>query len=140
MTMQSKVTIYGNEAETVQMYGKEVWKKYTDWWETVFSDEAYFKESGSMTVNGLKPSDTVTVTAEATFLEFNGVTGYTHNDSVTQMRLPAFLSVYSFANIVITAGNGTLDFKFNPYTESFKGEVTRYIPVKLIITEVRVKR
>ena len=60
VTMQSKVTIYGNEAETVQMYGKEVWKKYTDGWETVFSDEAYFKESGSMTVNGLKPGRTDT--------------------------------------------------------------------------------
>lgn len=140
VTAQSKVTVYGNDCNAVQMYGNEVWKKQTDEWETLFSGKRMFGKTGSMAVDGLNASDTVVITATALFVEYSDNGNYTHTVSASRRELPASLNIYSYADIWITVGNGKVDFVFTSGSSSFKGEITNYAPIELTITEIRRKR
>lgn len=135
---QNKVTVHGNECTALKMYGNEVWRK--DGWETVFSGSRVYTSTGSMAISGLKAGDTVDITATAEFSEYNGYGTYSYSDSLTRSQLPTSLTFYSYASISLTVSDNKINFVFNGRTESFKGQVSEYKPVKLTITEVRVKR
>lgn len=140
VTAQSKVTVYGNDCNAVQMYGNEVWKKQTDEWETLFSGTKVFNSSGSMYIYGLSPNDTVTVTADGGFVEYAENANYWHPASMTRQQLPASLSYYSYASIELSVGTNELNIVFKDSDLSFKGSVVKYVPAGINITEIRRKR
>lgn len=133
-----KVTVNGNECNTIQMYGSEVWKK--DEWETLFSGSWTSTSQPSMDVSGLKVGDTVTVSATAKFVEAHSYAQYEHEDSITRQQLPTTLSLYSYTSFNLTVGDGKINIEGRMGTQSFKGETVYYAPISITITEVRRKK
>ena len=132
-----KFIIKGNKCNVVYMLDKEVWRR--EEWETLFSGSQTFGATGSMEIPGLKPGDTVTISATAKFVEFIENSENAYDDSVIQTALPTSLSYQTHASIDLTVGANKIDFKFSESTQSLKGLVVRYMPVNLTITEIRRK-
>lgn len=141
VSTQNKLIINGNECKKVIMYGNTVWEKKVEQWDDLFTGSQSFTGSGSMSVPGINAGDTISVSATAEYTEIYEYEDYSESHdsitSVTRRTLPATIAIYDTANIELWASSGRIGFTFNEYYDEYKGEVVRYIPTKLTITEVR---
>ncbi len=136
---EKNVTILTSAANKVEMYGTQVWSKYTPTWVTLFSGSRTFTQEGSMEVSGIKPGDTVSVSAQAYFMEYVDDEEYAQNsNSITQSELPTMVEFYAY--VYLTVGQDRINFSFHEYYEPYKGADVVHTPMNITITEVRVKR
>ena len=119
--------------------GRVVWRKTVNGWAIIFSGRRSMTDTGDIVLADISSGSAVRITAEVRFLQHTeGGSKIYNNYTLTDAELPTTISDGA-ATVVFTVEGDKLHVEFNPYSDSYKGTVTDYIPESAEITEVSIK-
>ena len=119
--------------------GRIVWRKTVDGWAVIFSGKKSLSDTGSIVLADISSGSAVRITAKVRFSQHTeGGSKIYNNYTLTDAELPTTISDGA-ATVVFTVEGDKLHVEFNPYSDSYKGTVTDYIPESAEITEVSIK-
>lgn len=119
--------------------GRIVWRKTVNGWAIIFSGRRSMTDTGDIVLADISSGSAVRITAEVRFLQHTeGGSKIYNNYTLTDAELPTTISDGA-ATVVFTVEGDKLHVEFNPYSDSYKGTVTDYIPESVEITEVSIQ-
>lgn len=119
--------------------GRVVWRKTVNGWAIIFSGKRSLSDTGDIVLADINSGSAVRLTAKVRFSQQVAGGTKTYADyTLTDAELPT-RSADGPASVVFTVEDGALHVEFNPYSDSYKGTVTDYVPESVEITEVSIQ-
>ena len=119
--------------------GRIVWRKTVNGWAIIFSGKRSLSDTGDIVLADISSGSAVRITAKVRFSQqVEGGTKTYADYTLTDAELPTRIADGP-ASVVFAVEDGALHVEFNPYSDSYKGTVTDYVPESVEITEVSIQ-